>query len=46
MKKGGRLKIVAAEFGLSERRTREWLRRYRTLGAAGLDEQMQPASVS
>ena len=37
VEEGRPLKTVAAEFGLSERRTREWLRRYRTLGAVGLE---------
>jgi transposase InsO family protein len=34
---GRPVKTVAAEFGLSERRTREWLKRYRQLGSAGLE---------
>ena len=37
VEEGRPLKIVTAEFGLSERRTREWLRRYRMLGSAGLE---------
>ena len=34
-------------FGLSERRTREWLRRYRTLGAARLENRSsRPRTVA
>lgn len=37
VEEGRPVKIVATEFGLSERRTREWLKRYRMLGSAGLE---------
>ncbi|MBG6178812.1 hypothetical protein IWQ55_006680 [Labrenzia sp. EL_208] len=37
VEEGRPFKIVATEFGLSERRTREWLKRYRMLGPAGLE---------
>ena len=44
---GRPLKTVAAEFGLSERRTGEWLRRYRALGAAGLENRSsRPRTVA
>lgn len=47
VEEGRPLKIVAAEFGLSERRTREWLRRYRTLGAARLENRSsRPRTVA
>ena len=44
---GRPLKVVAAEFGLSERRAREWLRRYRMLGSAGLENRpSRPLTVA
>ncbi|TYC62319.1 IS481 family transposase [Rhodobacterales bacterium] len=44
---GRPLKVVAAEFGLSERRAREWLKRYRALGTAGLENRSsRPGSIA
>lgn len=47
VEEGRPVKMVAAEFGLSERRTREWLRRYRQLGSAGLENRSScPCSIA
>jgi len=47
VEEGRPLKVVAGEFGLSERRAREWLRRYRSEGVAGLENRSsKPCAVA
>ena len=47
VEEGRPLKTVSSEFGLSERRALEWLKRYRAQGAAGLENRSsRPRTVA